>query len=378
MKLRLGTFQTLLRAASALALMLLLSSRPTGAQQGSGSIVGQVTDGSGAVLPGVTVTATSPSLQMPQVTAITDERGDYRLTPLPIGTYAVEYTLTGFQTVRREGLRLTVGFTARADVSMEVGSLVETVTVSGASPVVDATATTTTTQLTKETLELTPTSRNSYIGLLAQTPGARTTLDVGGDTVNQTPAFRAFGQTGESYQSLDGVITVNPKAGSGGNYVDYATFEEATIQTIGHDASNPQRGIQVNTVIKSGSNAFHGGVFYAGTNHRFQGDNIDDDLIAQGVTGGNTLQRREDLSAELGGEILRDKLWFYGSGRVRRNITDVLQCFRPDGKPCDDYERGSFFTSKLTYQLNHAEPVRRFPAGELALQRARGNAAGRL
>ena len=104
LRVRSGTSRGFLRVASALALVLPLLSSSAAAQQGAGSIVGLVTDGSGGVLPGVTVTATSPSLQMPQVTAITDERGDYRLTPLPIGTYAVEYTLTGFQTVRREGL----------------------------------------------------------------------------------------------------------------------------------------------------------------------------------------------------------------------------------------------------------------------------------
>ena len=98
------------------------------------SINGRVTDESGAVLPGVTVTATSPALQVPSMVAVTDERGDYRLTPLPIGTYTVEFTLSGFQAVRREGIRLTVGFSAKIDLQLKVGSLEETITVSGATP----------------------------------------------------------------------------------------------------------------------------------------------------------------------------------------------------------------------------------------------------
>src|SRR5580693_6673265 len=98
-------------------------------------IDGQVTDESGAVLPGVTVTVTSPALQVPSVVAVTDSRGEYRLSPLPIGTYTVEFTLPGFQSVRREDIRLTVGFTAKIDIGLKVGSLAETITVSGAAPV---------------------------------------------------------------------------------------------------------------------------------------------------------------------------------------------------------------------------------------------------
>src|SRR5881396_2354994 len=104
---------------------------PVAAQAQEASIIGQVTDDTGAVLPGVTVTATSPALQVPQVIAVSDERGEYRLTQLPLGTYAVEYVLAGFQTLQRPGLRVTAGFTAKVDVVMKVSALSETVTVSG-------------------------------------------------------------------------------------------------------------------------------------------------------------------------------------------------------------------------------------------------------
>ena len=114
------------------------------------SIIGQVADESGAVLPGVTVTATSPALQVPQVTDVTNERGEYRLTPLPIGIYSVQYELTGFGTVRRPDVRLTAGFTARVDVALKVGALAETVTVSGAAPVVDVASTAARTELTRD------------------------------------------------------------------------------------------------------------------------------------------------------------------------------------------------------------------------------------
>src|SRR5687768_9937473 len=101
---------TATRRLAAVVLLLALFVRPASAEQDAG-ITGQVADESGAVLPGVTVTATSPALQVPSVVSVTDERGEYRLTPPPIGTYTVEYSMSGFQTVRREGVRLTVGFT---------------------------------------------------------------------------------------------------------------------------------------------------------------------------------------------------------------------------------------------------------------------------
>ena len=175
----------------ALSLVRLVHLAAAGQGEEAG-IIGQLKDESGATMPGVTVTATSPALQVPQVTAITNERGEYRLTPLPIGTYTVEYVLTGFSTVRREGIRLTVGFTAKLDVQLKVGSVSETVTVSGAAPVVDTTSTTTTTQLTRETLELTPTGRNGMVALLTQAPGVRSNaIDVGGNSINTTLTFRA-------------------------------------------------------------------------------------------------------------------------------------------------------------------------------------------
>ena len=323
------------------------------AQTGTATISGQLKDESGAVLPGVTVTARSPALQVPAVTAVTDAQGEYRLTPLPIGIYTVEYTLSGFQMVRRDGIRLTAGFTARVDVQLKVGQLEETVTVSGASPLVDAAATTTSTQLTKETLELVPSSRNGYIGLMQQAPGARPNLDVGGSTTNAQPAFRAFGQQGQSWQAVDGVVTANPKSDTqSGNYVDYAILEEATIQTMGHDASIPTRGIAINSVVKTGGNDFHGSGFISGTSHRFESSNIDADLKAQGISAGNTLQLRDDSSSDLGGRIVRDKLWFYIAGRQRRDHNGILECFTPDGAGCVETQKAWFFTHKETLQIN--------------------------
>ena len=125
----------------ATAFFLTLAGAAAMAQSESASIVGIVVDESGAILPGVTVTASSPSLQITAVSDVSNERGEYRLAPLPIGTYKVEYALSGFQGVRREDIRLTVGFVAKLDIVMKVGSMEETITVSGVSPLVDVNST---------------------------------------------------------------------------------------------------------------------------------------------------------------------------------------------------------------------------------------------
>ena len=157
---------------------LLLSSRctlvsavPASAQvaAATATIHGQVTDESGASLPGVTITLRSPALQVPQMSVVNDERGEYRVTPLPIGMYTIDYELSGFQTLRLSEIRLTAGFSAKLDQSMKIGALAETVTVSGQTPLVDVTQASTATTLETEALEIDPLRDERHRGL----PGLR-------------------------------------------------------------------------------------------------------------------------------------------------------------------------------------------------------------
>jgi len=326
-----------------------------------GRIIGQVIDETGLVLPGVTVTIASPALQVREMTDVTDGNGEYRFTQLPVGTYAVTYTLTGFQTIRLEGIRITAGFTARLDQRMPVGAVEETVTVTGESPQVDVTATATTTQVTREALEVIPTGNNGYIGLMQLTPGARPPLDVGGSTNNQNPSFRAFGQSADAWQLIDGVVTNNPRIGDSGNYFDFRSFEEATVETVGHDASVPARGIAVNTVIKSGGNQLHGSAFAGFTNNSLQS--------APATETGTELKDRGDYAAEIGGAIAQDKLWYWFGFRYQRNLTDLAGtgadvpdsfCFQPDGSRCTHTSLSYFFTPKITWQVNESDKVSGF------------------
>ena len=346
----------------ALAVLMVLP-RVTAAQGNAlvGRIIGRVTDETGLVLPGVTVTIASPALQVRQMTDVTDGTGEYRFTQLPIGTYTVEYTLTGFQTIRLEGIRLTAGFTARLDQQMSVGGMEETVTVTGESPQVDVTATATTTQVTREALEVIPTGNNGYIGLMQLTPGARPPLDVGGSTNNQNPSFRAFGQSADAWQLIDGVVTNNPRIGDSGNYFDFRAFEEATVETVGHDASVPARGIAVNTVIKSGGNQLHGSAFAGFTNSGLQSAPATDD--------GTQLKDRGDFAAEIGGKIVEDKVWYWFGARYQRNLVDLAGtgrdvdgsfCFQPDGSACTNTSLSYFFTPKVTWQMTDSDKLAGF------------------
>jgi hypothetical protein len=335
-------------------------------QQIQASIIGQVKDESGGVLPGVTVTATSPSLQVQSVTAITNVLGEYRLTPLPIGTYVVVYELAGFQTVRREGLRLTAGLVAKEDLVLKIGGLAETITVSGAGAVggggVSTThpnpTTHTPTLFTAETLALLPGARNSLTGVLLQAPGVRTNFDVGGDQVGIMAEARVFGQPAEAWYKLEGLATPSLQSGGGqAQYFDFNTFEEARVETLGTDAEGVTRGIQLNVILKSGSNSFHGGASGALTNHRLQSDNIDAGLVAQGITRGNPLVVRSDAGGDLGGRIIWDKLWFYGAVRQQETRQEAIGNFGPDGRVKG--QTMLFTTSKLSYQMN---PSNRFIA----------------
>lgn len=341
----------------ALAGYVLVHPAVTFAQQDA-SIVGLVTDESGLALPGVTVTATGPALQVPSMSTITDERGEYRLTPLPIGTYVVEYALSGFASVRREGLRLTVGFTATLNVALKIGTLEESIVVSGAAPVVDITSGTTATTFTRETLEVTPTSRNGLVGLMAQAPGVRTNVDVGGSSITEVPSSRLFGQAGEPWATLEGVPTT-ALAGSGGNanYWDYVTIEEAAVKTIGNDAEMPTRGVSITGVVRSGGNAFHGGGYYGRMFPNFQSSNINADLASQGITAPPKLERRYDTSADLGGRIVPNRLWFYAASRRRIDVSRGAGSFKEDGSPATNDELSWFHTEKVSYQATASQRV---------------------
>lgn len=339
---------------AALALVAVLHPGSAAAQVTAASIIGQVTDASGGVLPGVTVTATSPALQVPQITSVTDGQGEYRLTPLPIGIFTVVYELAGFQTVRRENIPLTAGFVAKIDASLKVGAVTETITVSGAAPVVDVTTTATVTHLTKATLETTPNGHFGIVSILAMAPGVRGALDSGGSKMEETsggtglPSYQAFGQTNEGWMTLEGVSVNPPKRGPSGLHLDYSGIEETRVSTVGNGAEMPSPGIQMAAIVKSGGNDFHGSAIWTQTGKRFQQSNL-----LPGQTGGQILNRLY-VAGELGGRVVKDKLWFYGSQNWAVHHFTLLNLVKEDGTPDDPFENQAFTNAKVSYQMSRA------------------------
>lgn len=316
------------------------------------SIIGQVKDGTGAVMPGVTVTATSPALQVRQMVAVTDEHGEYRLTPLPIGIYSVSYELPGFQTLQQQDVRLTVGFVARLDQVLKVGGVAETVTVQGNSPVVDVTSTGVPTQLTQDAVEILPTNRDGLKPFFGQVPNVRSNLEVGGAGLTQGVTFKANGQSGDTWELLEGVYV-----GPTGSFFEFGSLDAVRVETASANAEMPRRGMLIDATMKSGGNSFHGNGFWNYTNNRFEGDNIDSRLQALGVRKVPKLHYLSDLSGNLGGPILSDKLWFFGAGRHQATDQDLLDAYFPDGSPIPLNTRMDYHLEKLTYQMSRGNKL---------------------
>jgi hypothetical protein len=333
-------------------LTLALAPALAAAQTGTATILGQVTDEGSGALPGVTVTLKSPALQVPEVSAVTDERGEYRLTPLPIGNYSVEYSLSGFQTLRLEDVRLTAGFTAKLDQTMKIGALAETVTVSGQSPLVDVTQASTATLLEIDSLELIPSGTNGIVGILAYVPGAQSNIEVGGSAITDTNLFTAQGQRGELWSLLEGVFAAASQTSESGTHYNFNAIEEARVQTSGNGADTPKRGMSVNLITKSGGNAYHGAMEYSGTNNNFESNNIGPKLRAQGVKSAPKLITRKDGGGQLGGKLIQDKLWFFGDLRYRKVIREIPFATRPDGSIIHRPQHQFFQAYKLSGQLN--------------------------
>ena len=305
-------------------LATLPAAAPARAQSATNSagIEGRVTDESGGALPGVAVNIASAALQARQMEAVTDQNGRYRFSTLPGGEYTATYALTGFRTVVRQQLKLDAGFVATVDIKMALGAVEETLTVVGESPLVDVRSTTEATNIKKELMETIPTSR-AYADVGKLAPGVRLSglPDVGGSqTGGQRGNLVSYGSNaGGQTLMLDGVNT----DGTGG-YFDFGAIEEMIVRPGGNDAEIPTSGMAFQIITKSGGNEFHGDGLAAWQGQRLQGDNIDDELRSKGITGGNPMEHYYDLNGSLGGHIIRDRLWFFGSGRRKEYETSVL------------------------------------------------------
>ena len=323
------------------------------------SIAGVVRDTSGAVLPGVTVEASSPALIEKVRTVVTDDGGQYRIVDLRPGTYSVTFSLTGFNTVKQDGIELTGTFVATVNGEMRVGAIQETVTVSAQSPIVDIQNTTQQRVFTQEVIEAIPVGR-SHInmavlvpGLSASQPGRGALADVGGTNNLQNTTFTIHGsKQGDTRLQLDGVRVGNVLSeGQFSNFVpDTGSTQEVTIDYAAVSAEQPFGGLRINLIPREGGNTYRGSIFATGVTSAWQGNNLDADLRARGLPDPNAMKDAYDINPSFGGPLVRDKVWFFSSARWQENKSYIAGLYvnRNAGDPTkwvpdpDRSQRGVF------------------------------------
>jgi hypothetical protein len=317
------------------ALVILIFSAPGLYAQGqTGSIAGVVRDTSGAVLPGVTVEASSPALIEKSRTVVTDGQGRYNIVDLRPGTYSVAFTLPGFATVRREGIELTTGFTANVNADLKVGTIEETVTVTGESPIVDTQSTTKLATASREVMDVLPTDRN-FVSFAALTSSVLVTgvrQNVGGSIPETGMNLVVHGsRASDSLVTVEGMPIINGGGTGGlmyGNYLNNGLAQEITFQTDSHNAEFERASVYSNFIPKEGSNTFRGSFFGRWAGESWQSDNLSQEQMDQGLRTGNRIERIWDVNPNAGGPIIRDRLWVYGGFRHWGTYNTVAGSFK--------------------------------------------------
>ena len=344
----------------------------------TGAIAGGVRDTTGAVLPGVTVEAASPALIEKARTAVTDHQGQYKILELRPGTYTVTFSLAGFTTVKRDGVELTTGFTATINADMQVGTLAETITVSGASPVVDTQNVRTQNVLSRDVLDSLP-SAKAVPALAALTVGVSPVgiggagQDVGGNKGEQYGGLVVHGSRQQDGRFLyDGMRFNHMVTEAGGAskhiFINQNDVQEIVLELSGIAAETDTGGVQVNVVPKSGGNTFRGNFTLTGVNDGLQSSNLTDSLRARGLTTTAEVKRIYDIGGGFGGPIKKDTLWFYTAHRWWAsqeyapgsfyNKTQGTEFYTPDpGRRgyTDYYNRDN--TVRLTWQASRKHKI---------------------
>ena len=294
-----------------LALLLLLGlAAPVGAQTTSGSVQGTVSDAEGGVLPGVTVTASSDALVAGQLVTVTNDRGVYRFPSLPVGSYALEAALAGFQTGRREGIRINLGSALSVDLTLQLATVTEQITVSAEAPLVSVVSNSVATSFDTGFIDAQPLPRN-YYNVIASAPGVN--IDY---TSSSGSAMLAYGSYTESQHAftLDGVNVAD--AGSGQHWLlpSIQWMEEIQIGGLGAAAEyGGFTGGIINGVTKSGGNTFSGTAEYYYQPESWTADN-------DPSTDADTFEF-EDAALSIGGPVTKDKLWYFLSAEYWHQIT---------------------------------------------------------
>jgi hypothetical protein len=316
-------------SAGALACVLAL---PATARAQS-AFAGVVKDATGAVLPGVTVEAASPVLIEKVRSATTDSNGAYKIENLRPGTYSLTFNLPGFSSIKKDAIELPSNFTSTINADLRVGSLEETVTVSGESPVVDVQSNSKAQVLPREVLDAVPTA-HTIQGVGQLVVGVTLTApDVGGSQAMQQTYFTVHG-LGAAQTSLmmDGMI-INGLQGDGAiqTYTNDAGNQEMVYQTGGGTVDSPTGGVKINMIPKEGGNRFSGSLFQGYENTKIQSDNLTPFLAANGVKFVDKIGMLDDTNGTIGGPIKKDKVWFFGSVRFFTVNKPIANTYVSDG-----------------------------------------------
>jgi hypothetical protein len=299
-----------------------------------GTIAGTAKDATGAVLPGVSVEVASPVLIEKTRTAITDGSGQYAVVSLPVGTYTVTFSLQGFSTVKREGIEMLANFTAQVNAEMKIGTVAETITVTGQSPLVDVQGVVTTRAVTTELIKAIPNGGTMY-QLAAMMPGVTISgpQDVGGSLGSPVQAqLLAHGGTGgDEIQLVDGMRVGNMMGGSRTQQtLSPLLYDQVDVQLSGQGGDAPSTGVTTNSIPRNGGNRFSGTLLANGSGPGLQSSNLTDRLKAlQLLASPTSLKTLYDVNGSLGGPIVKDKLWFYQTVRKQSNQTYVAGLFFP-------------------------------------------------
>jgi hypothetical protein len=313
------------------------------------TIAGTVRDSSGAVLPGVTVEASSPALIEKVRTAVTDGTGQYRVEDLRPGTYSITFTLPGFSAFKRDGVELTGSFTATINADLRVGALEETVTVTGESPIVDVQSARRETTLSNDVVRSIPTVR-SYGAIVVVVPGVVTNVNdmVTGTTTTQFPIHG--GRSNEGRLTIDGLNIGNPVGGNQppGYFADIGNAQEVTFTTSGGLGEAETGGIVMNLVPKTGGNSTQGSVYFSGTGEKLQSDNLSQELREAGLTAATPLTKVYDLNVAVGGPIRRDRVWYFVTGRTQGSTRAITNVY---------YNSNAYDPTKWTYAPDFSRPA---------------------
>ena len=356
-----------LTAWSVGVMLLSLCAAPPAAAQGSfGSIAGTALDSSGGVLPGVSVTLANPGIIGGNQTTVTDARGMYQFPRLVPGRYTVRGALAGFRTVAVENVIVNAQATSRADLTMALDQVQETVTVSGEAPILDTTAVLNQTVMTREVLDVLPDTNNVWsIGRLVPAV-IQNNIDVGGTGAFQQSTTSVHGSRGgsETNYLIDG-MNIGSVSGDGGIqiYYDPFMFEQLAYQTGGVSAETSRGGFVYNMVTQTGTNQLRGSFMFNGTDDSLQFNNISPDLREQLLLGvpalalaanpnlqpGSKVLKMHDTGLTVTGPIIVDKLWFVGT--LKRTYLDQLRVgsYNPDGTQFVDDNKMVTYSGKLSY-----------------------------